>query len=200
MRLGVVRADERHHANVKNFLGVFRRLMFERGDAAPVGGLDKLCCEKLGQIVEFEFSAAVAGPAEELARCFVGVKDGQVAAHDQASAAEFTQDVAHHLVMAASCRATRYSSLPCPVLRAGGRSVRVPVGDGFARDSSSKAATPNKVSRSRIGHGYFGAEQFKFFLHFSVLHRFAAFPAQDPAGAEQVPADAVLEGEFEVFE
>jgi hypothetical protein len=53
----------------------------------------------LRQVTEFEVCAAVAGPAEELASCFIGVKDGQIAADDQASAAEFAQDVPHHFVV-----------------------------------------------------------------------------------------------------
>ena len=54
--------------------------------------------KNLGQIAEFQFSAA-AGTGKETACGFVGMKDVQVAADDDARAAQLTENVRHHLVI-----------------------------------------------------------------------------------------------------
>src|SRR5262249_40551614 len=77
------------------------RLIFEAGDGrACLENLINLCAECLGQIAEFEVAGMAFSAAEIFAGHFVGMKNGQVAADDDAGAAEFAEDAGHHFVIA----------------------------------------------------------------------------------------------------
>ena len=154
-----------------------------------------------GQVGEFEVTGARAGAAEELAGGLVGVDDAEVTADDDARAAQFAQDVGHHLVVGGELVVEPdVADAQADVFQKVEDQLELVVDELFAGDAAIEHGQADDGFAVQDGYGHLGAKQFKFLLRLDVGAGLLAVAADDPAQAEDLSADAGVEGEFKMFE
>src|SRR6266581_5783785 len=129
------------------------------------------------------------------------MEDGQVAANHDAAAAQFMQNVHHHLVVAgqlvmepdvADRQPQRFKQVE--------NQFQFGVGERIAGQTPIKRRDANQRFTVQDRNGDLNPEQFKFLLNFQVVLHFTVLSTQDAPLAIEVSADAGLEAQLKVLQ
>ncbi|MGD0615552.1 MAG: hypothetical protein ABSA69_08955 [Verrucomicrobiota bacterium] len=155
----------------------------------------------MGQVAEFQFSRVAVGDGKEPAGGFVGVKNGEIAADDDASAAEFAQDLRHDIVVAGQLVVEPdIFDGQAQVFQQVEDQLQLRIGKRLAGDMAVKDRHADDGFTVQHRNSDLGSEQFKLPLGFRVLAALLTGSAQDAAEPGDLAADAAFERELEVFE
>src|SRR5262249_8636001 len=139
--------------------------------------------------------------AEMAAGGFVGMKELEVAADDDAGAAEFAEDVGHHLVVAGELVVQPdVAQAEADLFEEAGDEFELDVDEGFAGYAAAKRGNAHDGIAVEDGNGDLGTEEFKFLLGLAIGAGLVAVAAEDAAQAGDLGADTGIQGEFKVFE
>ena len=169
-------------------------------DAALDGGEDE-AAELLREVGEFELRLAGAVAEDEMLRGCVGVEGGEIAADDDAAAAEMAEDVGDHRVVGVEL-------VVQPGVADGEADLLEHVEDerqlfvrvGFAGQPLVEDGDAEQRLAVEDGDGHMRAEELEFLGDLAAGLRLVAARAEDAALAVQVAADARAEREREVLE
>ncbi len=129
------------------------------------------------------------------------MKDGQVPTDHDTGAAELAQDVAHHLVVGGQLVVQpdvldRHAQL----FEQMENEFQFAVGQRLAGDAPVEGGHAHQRFPVEDRNGHLRAEQLELFLHLHIAEGFAPLASDDAALAEEMAADAALEGEFKMFQ
>ncbi|MCX6896118.1 MAG: hypothetical protein NTZ16_11590, partial [Verrucomicrobia bacterium] len=119
------------------------------------------------------------------------MQDAEIAADDDAGAAQFAQHVGHHLVVGGDLVVEPdVLDGEAELLEQVENEFEFVVGERFAGEAAVEHGDADEVFAIEDGDGDLGAEEFKFFLGLDVVAGAVAVAAADAAGADELAADA----------